>query len=250
MWNVLVCDADEAFLESIKKDIIRVAGNKIKKIESFREKEGLEFYAADHPHETNIIILDIDPASCRGIRAAEKVLEHQPNSQIIFTSDGEEYVPEIYDVDHVYLLKKPVDVSNLEKALNRACEKMGSMKVSMLSVSNKQGMHNIPLNEILFFENERRRVHIHTRERKISYYGRFDNLTEKLDDSFVRCHNSYIVNLARVREMSDKKFHFDEAKVVPISKTYFAEVREAFVSFTGREMLCLDSGNKNEAGEL
>ncbi|MGN0704887.1 MAG: LytR/AlgR family response regulator transcription factor, partial [Lentihominibacter sp.] len=152
------------------------------------------------------------------------------------------YFLDVYDVDHVYLLRKPVDLVHLEKALNRAGQKLHDLKISTLSVSNKQGMHNVPFSEILFFENERRRVHIHTVGNRISFYGRFDDLLDRLDSRFIRCHNSYIVNMARVREMSNKKFFFDGSKVVPISKTYYTEVREAFMSYVGSEMLVIDSG--------
>ena len=242
MWKILICDDDDVFTYALKKDIIKIAGNKIKEIEIFNEKDALEFYVADHPQESNIVVLDIKLGEENGIRAAEKVLQYQPNSQIIFVSGYDGYFLDVYDVDHVYLLRKPVDLIHLEKALNRAGEKLRDLKISTLSVSNKQGMHNIPFSDILFFENERRRVHIHTVRDRISFYGRFDDLLEQLDGRFIRCHNSYIVNMARVREMSNKKFFFDGSRVVPISKTYYTEVREAFTSYVGSEMLVIDSG--------
>lgn len=245
MWKILICDDDEVFVHILKKDIISIAGNKIKQIEIFNEKDALEFYVADHPNESNIVILDIKLGDDNGIRAAEKVLQYQPNSQIIFISGYDGYFLDVYDVDHVYLLRKPVDKMHLEKALNRAGKKLHDLKVSTLSVSNKQGTHNIPFNEIIFFENERRRVHVHTIESKITFYGRFDDLTDRLDSRFIRCHNSYIVNMARVREMRNKKFIFDGDMVVPISKTYYAQVREDFMSYVGSEMLFVDSGIKS-----
>ena len=54
---------------------------------------------------------------------------------------------------------------------------------------------------------------------------------EKLDPRFARCHNSYIVNLTKVRELSDKKFVCENGKNVPISKTYYVDVREKFLSY-------------------
>ena len=247
MWKILICDDDEVFAQTLKKDIIIVAGNKIKQIEIFNEKDALEFYVADHPNESNI--LDIKLGDSNGIRAAEKVLQYQPNSQIIFVSGYDGYFLDVYDVDHVYLLRKPVDMVHLEKALNRAGKKLHDLKISTLSVSNKQGTHNIPFNEIIFFENERRRVHVYTTGNKISFYGRFDDLSDRLDSRFIRCHNSYIVNMARVREMRNKKFVFDGDKVVPISKTYYAQVREALMSYVGSEMLFVDSGIKSGESE-
>ena len=41
MWKILICDDDEVFAQTLKKDIIIVAGNKIKQIEIFNEKDAL-----------------------------------------------------------------------------------------------------------------------------------------------------------------------------------------------------------------
>ncbi|MGN0703428.1 MAG: hypothetical protein ACI4LD_02585, partial [Lentihominibacter sp.] len=75
MWKILICDDDDVFTHALKKDIIKIAGNKIKEIEIFNEKDALEFYVADHPQESNIVVLDIKLGEENGIRAAEKVLQ-------------------------------------------------------------------------------------------------------------------------------------------------------------------------------
>ncbi len=62
---------------------------------------------------------------------------------------------------------------------------------------------------------------------------------EKLDFTrFARCHNSYIVNLTKVRELSDKKFVCENGKNVPISKTYYVDVREKFLSYLDGGEFC------------
>ena len=63
-------------------------------------------------------------------------------------------------------------------------------------------------------------------------------MMEKLDPRFARCHNSYIVNLTKVRELSDKKFVCENGKNVPISKTYYVDVREKFLSYLDGGEFC------------
>ena len=141
-------------------------------------------------------------------------------------------------MDHVYFLKKPIEAVFLMKALNKAGSRLQDMKKSYLVISNKQGIYKIPLYTILCFESEKRKIHVYTQERELSYYGKFEDLMEKLDPRFARCHNSYIVNLTKVRELSDKKFVCENGKNVPISKTYYVDVRKKFLSYLDGGEFC------------
>ncbi len=244
MWNILICDDDVAFLQQLKKDIIKVANGKVKQIELFHSKEKFEFYLADNPNEVNIVFIDVRLEETSGIELAEHVLQLQPNSQIIFVSGYDKYFSDVYEVEHVYYLTKPVELNHLEKALSRAGEKIHDLQINSLVVSNKEGIHRIPFNEILFFENERRKIHIHTMDEKISYYGKFEDLISKLDIRFKRCHNSYIVNITKARDLCDKKFYFETGKMIPVSKTYYSKVRECFLDYLGQEIF--DRGGVEE----
>ncbi len=55
-----------------------------------------------------------------GIQLAQKVLAVQPHSQIIFMASTDKYYLDVYSVDHVYFLKKPIEPVFLMKALNKA----------------------------------------------------------------------------------------------------------------------------------
>lgn len=135
-------------------------------------------------------------------------------------------------------LKKPIEPVFLMKALNKAGSRLQDLKKSYLVISNKQGIYKIPLYTILCFESEKRKIHVYTQDREISYYGKFEDLKEKLDPRFVRCHNSYIVNLTKVCELSEKKFVCENGKSIPISKTYYIDVREKFLSYLDGGEFC------------
>ena len=77
---------------------------------------------------------------------------------------------------------------------------------------------------------------MHTAKEEISYYGKFEELQYELDVRFMRCHNSYIVNITKVKGISNRKFIFDIDKAVPISKTYYAEVKEAFLNYLDKSI--------------
>ena len=82
MLKILICDDDEIFLKSLKKDILKIAGDRVNSIEIFKEKEQLDFYIADSVNEVNVAIIDIKVNSDNGIDIAREILETRPNCQI------------------------------------------------------------------------------------------------------------------------------------------------------------------------
>lgn len=248
MWTVLLCDDDALFLDEIKKRIQYVAGGRVQEIKAFKSGEELMMHICDHPNEADILFLDVNLGPCNGVDIAKKVKEIQPNSQIIFVSAYDQYYMEVYEVEHVYFLKKPLIEQHLKKALNKAGEKLDNMKKYEFVLSNKQGVQKIMLSQILYFEKEKRKIHVHTSNGIVSYYEKFENMISQLDRRFYRCHNSYIVNIQRIKKLENKKFYFENGREVPISKSYYPQVRDIFLQYLDNSRV-LESGNENPLGQ-
>lgn len=231
MKTILIYSVDPGFLEEMRSKIQELETDRLSEILLFSEKEKLEFYAAGSREAADVVIIDMDQED-DGIAIAECVLEYQKNSQIIFASGSDEYYLDVYNVDHVYFLKKPVESRLLAQALEKAVKKLDRLHGKCLVVKNKQGIYKIELSDIIYFENEKRKIHIHTVDRKISFYGKFEGLLDSLSRDFYRCHNSYIVNMAKVSELSGKKLLCENGKSIPVSKTYYVKVRDALEQYS------------------
>lgn len=231
MKTILIYSVDPGFLEEMRSKIQELETDRLSEILLFSEKEKLEFYAAGSREAADVVIIDMDQED-DGIAIAECVLEYQKNSQIIFVSGSDEYYLDVYNVDHVYFLKKPVESRLLAQALEKAVKKLDRLHGKCLVVKNKQGIYKIELSDIIYFENEKRKIHIHTVDRKISFYGKFEGLLDSLSRDFYRCHNSYIVNMAKVSELSGKKLLCENGKSIPVSKTYYVNVRDALEQYS------------------
>ena len=231
MKTILIYSVDPGFLEEMRSKIQELETDRLSEILLFSEKEKLEFYAAGSREAADVVIIDMDQED-DGIAIAECVLEYQKNSQIIFVSGSDEYYLDVYNVDHVYFLKKPVESRLLAQALEKAGKKLDRLHGKCLVVKNKQGIYKIELSDIIYFENEKRKIYIHTVDRKISFYGKFEGLLDSLSRDFYRCHNSYIVNMAKVCELSGKKFLCENGKSIPVSKTYYVKVRDALEQYS------------------
>ena len=90
------------------------------------------------------------------------------------------------------------------KALNKAGSRLQDMKKAIWSsATNRVSTRSLYIRSCALKVRRERSMCI-PRSGAL-YYGKFEDLMEKLDSRFTRCHNSYIVNLTKVRELSDKK---------------------------------------------
>lgn len=231
MWKVLICDSDLSFSEELKRKSLAIAEEGVQGVKLFRGKADLEQYVSAHPDEANMVFLEVELEGCFGIEAGKKVLQMQPDSQLIFISAKDTYYQEVYEVDHVYLLKKPLEDECLKQAVRRAEKKLDQASRREFVIANKQGVQKVPLERILYFEKEKRRIHVHTTEGVVTYYGKFEEMDPQVDRRFLRCHNSYVVNITRVQSMNAKKFLFEDGREIPISKSYYAEIKSAYMNY-------------------
>lgn len=141
MWKILICSEDRDFMQDLGHRIRRLAGERLKEVRLFSNKEDLDFYTTGRPEESNIILIDISRDN-EGIQLAQKILAVQPHSQIIFMASTDKYYLDVYSVDHVYFLKKPIEAVFLMKALNKAGSRLQDMKKSYLVISNKQALQD------------------------------------------------------------------------------------------------------------
>ena len=59
MWKILICSEDRDFMQDLGHRIRRLAGERLKEIRLFSNKEDLDFYTTGRPEESDIILIDI-----------------------------------------------------------------------------------------------------------------------------------------------------------------------------------------------
>ena len=194
--------------------------------------------------------MDIELGSESGIELSGRLLRSCPDMQIVFVSGYDDYYLQVYDVEHVFFLRKPVDSARLLTALETARSHLAATRSEFISIISKQGVTRIPQSGIMYLEKNRRLILFHTSDGE-SYraYGKFSDFSDKLNSFFFQCHTSFVVNFRYVSEMRGRKFIISpdftaadriEAGAdsvseieIPVSKTYYNEAKEAFLRYLG-----------------
>ena len=153
----------------------------------------------------NAIYIDIKIDSLNGIEIAQKIQQENPKIKIIYMTAYSQYSEAIFKTKPTYLLLKPIKKEQIKKSLERALQEENQNK-NIKTFNIKGKIFNIEVEKIKYIESNKRVVIIYEEDLKRRIYGKLDEIEEMLSSNFVRCHQSYIVNLEHVRELNTHEF--------------------------------------------
>ena len=153
----------------------------------------------------NAIYIDIKIDSLNGIEIAQKIQQENPKIKIIYMTAYSQYSEAIFKTKPTYLLLKPIKKEQIKKSLERALQEEKQNK-SIKTFNIKGKIFNIEVEKIKYIESNKRVVIIYEEDLKRRIYGKLDEIEEMLSSNFVRCHQSYIVNLEHARELNTHEF--------------------------------------------
>ena len=147
-----------------------------------------------HPGEVDLLFLDVEMENMDGMEAARQIREFDENIMIVFLTGYAEHVFDGYSVGALDYMLKPVTVQRLMELLHRVRVKLEQEESQTFSFKNADGTWRFPLQEILYFYSDRRKAVLVTRDKEYTFYAKLD----EIDEQFVRIHQRFLVNPARV----------------------------------------------------
>jgi len=99
------------------------------------------------------------------------------------------------------------------------------------AVITKQGTTRLYMRDILYFEKDLRRIHVHTANEVYSYYGSFKDLEILVDSRFCRCHYSLMVNLDKVKSIKRYVIHLENGEILTVSQRMYLSTKTCYLAF-------------------
>ena len=96
-------------------------------------------------------------------------------------------------------LQKPLTKERFEETILRLYSDIFGDKTRYIRLDNDKTV--IKENTIRFIKKEGMKVIFHTDTRDYETYGSFSKISDMLPYNFVRCHKSYIVNMAKITDI-------------------------------------------------
>lgn len=201
-------------------------------IASFTDGRVLLDELEDAGFSADILFLDIYMPGIDGIETARKIRARKQDVKIIFVSASREHYPQAYEVFAFNYLVKPFEKSQLERVLERAIREIKLDRGHKIQFSYKSTLHTVDCRDILYLESSDKRILFHlTDGGTMQCYGKLDDIVGDLpEQAFIRCHQSFIVNTAHIREMGENYFRVGQA-MIGISKKHAKSAKEQYYAY-------------------
>lgn len=238
--EVWICDDSAVSARTLERMIAAVEAAQVR---IFCSPERLEEELSEASAVPQALFLDIvfherlhDTLS---VEAAERIHSEYPHLPIVFVTAHVEYAPEIFEAAPVYLLQKPFEEARISAALRAVHERCAQDAAEVLTIRQKGEVRLVPYTEIDYIESDRRKLMVHTGSNIHTCCGKLADLLGQVPPYFVQCHQSFAVNLNRVRRLQGETVVLLSGDVVPISRRRRQAFRSAVDLFTAQPTFVL-----------
>lgn len=233
MLKIAICDDDVQMTGRLEMQIQNIAKNNFvdADIEIFWNVGNL-VSAVVAGNDFDMMYLDIEMDTGDGISAAKLIRGYDKNVLIIYVSSHENYMRDSFEARPFRFLIKPVSENQMETCFKAACEEIYSRDF-YFRYSYQRMNHKILIRNILYFESHRRKVHIVTEEEIFEFYGKLneiENTLKKSKASFLRVHQSYLVNYKHIKGQTYYFVLMDNGKKISVSEDRRRMISERYCS--------------------
>lgn len=216
MITIAICDDEKIIAEQIKR-LASVFSRKNMETSILCFSCGEELLRYDK--SIDILFLDIQMEGMDGMETARKLRSRNFKGYLIFVTVLEEMVFQSFEVQAYDYLVKPVEEKRFAKTMERLFASMQNVSEEKLLVQKGYERSIISFEEIVFAEVIDRKVYLHlVSSEVVDFYDKIENLEERLDSRFFRCHRSFLINLKYLKSYKNGVAYMENGKEIPISR--------------------------------
>lgn len=173
-----------------------------------------------------------------GLKQLKKIRFWCKDIFIVFITAFINYTLDGYKVEAIrYILKNNNLEENIRESLDTVLEKM-QFATHIYEFSFKEGIRKMSPEQIVLIESNLHVLQFHViSQMKVKTYtmiAKLNDIQEQLTDAiFVRIHQSYLVNLKYVKDVSNYQVILWNGDVLPVSRPRYKDVKENFLLYEG-----------------
>lgn len=179
----------------------------------------------------DLIYMDIEMNGINGIAAAHTLRSLNHPTLIIYISAYHTYYEKLFEVEAFRFISKPINPDIFLKYF-LAAHKKSQITNMFFSFSFNQKNYNIPINEILYFESQKRYIIVHTLNQTYHFICKMNTIEKNFSDNnrnFIRIHQSFFVNPYFICSISATKITLQNGTILQISNKYQQHVRTKYL---------------------
>ena len=237
MFKIAICDDVPSVCSDLKAMIMDMKNDLICKeitIDTFYSGEAL----IDNIKEENLydlIFLDIELGKINGVEVGHIIRKQMEDyvTKIIYISSKDIYDRQLFDVQPLHFLKKPIDSKKVFDDIQLAM-KISEKENRNFEFKSFRNTIKVPYRDILYFESRGRKVFLMGTKNNYIFYGNIKDLEEVLPKFFIYPNRSYFVNYEFVTCFKFEELIMTDGSIIPISRNKRKEIRELQLIFESR----------------
>jgi len=237
MLRLGICSDDEMILKLLHKMLETQYGEQIDVVEWKTSEQLASYNEVTDSVPVDIALVDIVSNKDKGIVLAKKLQMLSRRIKIIFVAEYLVNPIDFFHMEPVDILRKPISVTKLVEAIEKAAEKIHLDEMRVLTLQSKGVVSRVNSDLISYLETRERKVLIHQNREVISVYMKMDELEEKLGDTFLRCHHSYLINMEYIRTFSSQEIELVDGTKIPVSRPKSKYARIRFLTYLGEKSI-------------
>lgn len=227
---VAICDEASADINILHEYIVQLIPNA--KIKTFLTGQDMIRKLQQDSYAFDLIFIDPNMEEECGVRTAERIRRINKRVPIIFTSITEKFYRKAFDLFVYQYLIKPINIEPVEEVIDMWKGEDENSETRILHFKYRSQIYTYRHRDIAYISSSLHTVNFHLTKGKVVHCrGKLTDFDEQLENSsFVRCHQSFYVNIAEVHGMKSDCFVMRDCEI-PISRSYLKEAQKAYKDY-------------------
>ena len=226
MYQIVICDDENSSILELKAFLTQYADETGKEFVFYDFHDGTELLQ-NYQMDFDLIFMDIKMEKLNGLKTAGEIRKIDDSVGLFFLTSLPQYVWQGYEYGAINYLLKPLKYGRLKLELDRF--------FAYISFSNDSVKYKVLYKDLRYAETAKRNVLLHFDKEEQVIYKNMKEVAALLEKhrQFVRCHASFIVNMAYVKSVEDLEVVLRTGERVPISQPKRKEFMAKLADFWG-----------------
>ncbi len=238
MYRIGICDDDKILCSLLEEQLQKLSADMLVKfeIEVWYSGESLECDLKKGT-ELDILFLDIELLQKNGIEIGAFIRDEMgdTDTHIVYISSKQGYAMELFKMQPLEFLVKPISVARLKEVLERSMKRKKYAE-SCFEYQKGSQIFRILVKEIVYFMSMDKKILMIKKDGQEEFYGKLKNVMGQLPADFLMIHQSYVIHQEYVSEYSYESIKMMNGDVLSVSKPYRKVVRARIKQYLKEKM--------------
>lgn len=189
----------------------------------------------DYVYQTTLrkCVIFYDTANLdEALEISERIYDVNPRHRfaLICPKYGDD-IEQLFKKGVSYYIESVLDKESLKRCVEHFSKFYDDQNGKKLVLKTKKGEESISLADIRYVMSDKRKIIVYLEKTEASYYNKLDDIEEALGKSFLRCHQSYIVNMNKIKLFVEDGLLLDNEDFIPVSRKRYFAAKKDYLSY-------------------